>query len=133
MTEFKSHPALVSVSTEKLYDYLTNLERFRESLPEQVTNYRTDGDSCSFTIQGMADISLTITEKIPYETVVFNNSLEKPFPFSLHFDIAHTGTDACRVTVAFRGELNPMLAMIAKGPLQNFVNLVAEKLGRAKI
>ncbi len=133
MTEFTSHPAPVMGSSEKLYNYLTDLERFRESLPEQVTNYRTQGDSCSFTIQGMADISLTIISKTPFESVVFNNTTEKPFPFSLHFDITHTGTDASRVTVSFRGELNPMLAMIAKGPLQNFVNLVAERLSRLSI
>ncbi len=133
MTEIKSHPAPVMVSNEKLFNYLTDLESFRDSLPEQVTNYRTEGDSCAFTIQGMADISLTITSKIPFESVVFSNIDGKPFPFSLHFEIEHTGTDASRVNVSFRGELNPMLAMIAKGPLQNFVNLVAERLTRLSL
>ena len=129
MTELSSNPAKVSKSSEELFVYLTNLERFHDSLPEQVTHYRVEGDTCSFTIQGMADLTLKITQKEPFRKVVFSNAHDKPFPFRLIFDIeAGSSEQECKVVVSFAGELNPMLAMLAKGPLQNFVELVATRL-----
>lgn len=131
MTTISSSKTLVNQSADQLFNYLTDLERFRNSLPEQVTNYRVEGNSCSFTIQGMADLSLTITQAIPFEKVVFSNANPKPFPFALVFDFTALTPQTCQLVVTFQGDLNPMLLMMAKGPLQTFVNMVAQKIATA--
>lgn len=128
MTSISSNKAPVRRSAHYLFSYLTDLERFRSSLPEQVTNYKVEGNRCSFTIQGMADLSLEITQAIPTEKVVFSNTSPKPFPFHLKFDIASLNDESCEVMVTFEGDLNPMILMMAKAPLQTFVNMVAQKL-----
>jgi hypothetical protein len=128
MTSISSSKTLVNQSADHLFTYLTDLERFRSSLPEQVTNYKVEGNRCSFTIQGMADLSLEITQAIPFEKVIFSNASAKPFPFALVFDIAALTDQSCQVMVTFEGDINPMLLMMAKGPLQTFVNMVAQKL-----
>jgi hypothetical protein len=128
MTSISSNKTMVNQLDSYVYSYLTDLERFRNSLPEQVTNYKVDGNRCSFTIQGMADLSLEITESIPTEKVVFSNANPKPFPFHLTFDLTALTDNSSQVVVTFNGDLNPMILMMAKGPLQTFVNMVAQKL-----
>ncbi|MDK2910092.1 MAG: hypothetical protein PWR20_1659 [Bacteroidales bacterium] len=125
--EVKSTPHLVNRPATELYARLTDLSRFGHSLPPQVTNFHTEGDTCSFTIQGMADITLNITHKTPNH-IIYSNSSEKPFPFHLHFYLEEEDLQSTRLTVAFEGELNPMLAIMARGPLQNFVNMVVDKI-----
>lgn len=125
--EVKSSPHLVHQPTAELHARLTDLSRFGSSLPPQVTRYQVEGDTCSFTIQGMADISLHISRKDP-DHITYSSLSEKPFPFHLHFLLSEEDEQTCWLTVAFVGELNPMLAMMARGPLQNFVDMVAERL-----
>jgi hypothetical protein len=126
--EVKSNPQLVHLPLEALYARLTDLGSFGHSLPPQVTHFRAEGDSCSFTIQGMADISLRITTKKP-DHITYSSISEKPFPFHLHFYLEEEDSQTCRLTVVFEGDLNPMMTMMARGPLQNFVNMVSEKIG----
>ncbi|MGC8865280.1 MAG: hypothetical protein ACP5O2_06100 [Bacteroidales bacterium] len=125
--EVKSTPHLVHRSAAELHARLIDLSRLGSSLPPQVTRYQVNGDTCSFTIQGMADISLYISRKDP-DHVTYSSLSDKPFPFHLHFWLSEEDEQTCALTVVFEGDLNPMLAMMARGPLQNFVNLLAQKL-----
>ncbi len=125
--EVKSNPQLVHLPLEELYVRLTDLGRFGHSLPPQVTHFQVKGDTCSFTLQGMADISLRITTKDPNH-ITYSSTSDKPFAFHLHFYLEEEDTQTSRLTVEFQGDLNPMMAMMARGPLQNFVNAVSEKI-----
>lgn len=127
MTIIKSNRETIPASTESIYNLLANYHNFNELLPEQVTNWKVSGDTCSFTIKGMADISLKISHLQPFSQVIYSSMNPNPFPFDLVFNIeADMGQGL--VTCEFRGELNAMLQMLAKSPLQNFVNMVVERL-----
>ncbi|MDO9512610.1 MAG: hypothetical protein Q7J34_12680 [Bacteroidales bacterium] len=129
MTIIESKIQQTDCNAQELYVKLSDFNQFREVLPEQVENFISDTDTCSFTIKGMADVSLRISEKIPNSKVSYSNIVDKPFPFSLVFNINQSEEDSkCTVQVSFHGELNPMLAMMAKGPLTHFVNSIAEKI-----
>lgn len=125
--EVKSTPQLVHIPMAALHAQLTDFHHFGHSLPPQVINYRVEGDTCSFTLQGLADISLHIFRKDP-DHIIYSNTADKPFPFHLHFFLYPEDENTCQLMVAFEGDLNPMLALIVRGPLQNFVNLLAEKI-----
>ena len=73
-------PAKVNHSIDKVYDFLTSFNNFEPLMPEQITNWKSDNNSCSFTIQGMADISLTFGEKVPKSFVkLFTRNHLLPF------------------------------------------------------
>lgn len=124
--EVKSTPQLIHRPAIELYARLTDLKSFGSSLPPQVTHFKVEGDTCSFTIQGMADISLHISRKDP-DHITYSSLSQKPFPFHLHFLLSEEDEQTCWLTVVFEGDLNPMLALMARGPLQNFVDIVAER------
>lgn len=129
--EVKSTLSLVHLSLADLHARLCDLNNFRHALPPQVSHFRVEGDTCSFSLQGLADITLQLTLKAP-EHIVYASLAEKPFPFHLHFYLEEEDPQTSRVTVEFNAELNPMMALMARGPLQNFVNLVAEKLAEIR-
>ncbi|HNQ60216.1 MAG TPA: hypothetical protein PK028_06375 [Bacteroidales bacterium] len=128
MMNLKSNTIEVRHCPEDLFAYLTDLNRLQQALPPQVINYHVEGDACSFTIEGMTDISLLISMKIPYTRVVYSNAVDKPFSFSLVFDISPAAENKSMVSVAFEARANSFLSGILKKPMQNFVDLVSQKL-----
>ncbi|HAL65058.1 MAG: hypothetical protein XD81_1045 [Bacteroidetes bacterium 38_7] len=124
----KSNQIEIKRSPEFIYTYLTDLNRLQHAFPQQIINFRVEGDACSFTIQGMADVSLLISVKQPNSKVVYSNAKDKPFPFSLFVDILPANENNSMVSVGFEAKTNPFLTGILKNPMENFVNLMVQKL-----
>ncbi|HAQ64849.1 MAG TPA: hypothetical protein DCR43_03200 [Bacteroidales bacterium] len=75
----------------------------------------------------MADISLKISQRLPNTQVIYSSLNASPFSFELVFNIEANSLSSF-ITCEFRGDLNPMLQMLAKAPLQNFVNMILDRL-----
>jgi hypothetical protein len=128
MSEFKSDPVTINTTDKAIYSFLGNFNNFGQLMPEQVVNWQSTEDSCSFTIKGMADLAMIMDRKTEYSQVSYASAGDSPFPFSLTFTIDdHGGTDA-EVSALLDARLNPMVKMMASRPLQNFVNLLVGKL-----
>ncbi|MBT3173286.1 MAG: hypothetical protein HN336_00430 [Lentimicrobiaceae bacterium] len=123
-------PAKINHSIDRVYDFLTNFNNFEPLMPEQITNWKSDNNSCSFTIQGMADISLTFGEKVPKSFVKLVPLGKVPFSFSLGLKIIEDN-DSTIVKIEVDADLNPMMAMMAKRPLENLVNVMASNINEA--
>lgn len=126
--ELKSDTRPVHAPAEELYGFLTDFNHFEHLLPEQVSNWEASTNRCSFTIEGLPPITLTMGETKPNEMVTYLPDGHAPVDFSLTFHIEDNDEGGSRCTVTLNADLNPMLSMMAKRPLQNFVDLVAEKL-----
>ncbi len=96
-------------------------------MPEQVTNWKSTNESCSFTIQGMADLAMKMGERTEFSKVIYVSDGNKPFAFDLNTDINANG-DNSETQIILNADLNPMLKMMASRPLQNFVNMLVNKL-----
>lgn len=123
---FSSEWLTIEASTERVFAMACDMECFGSLLPEQIENWKTTGDSCSFTIKGMADITLQFAEKQPYSLVSLQPSGKAPFPFSLELHIAEEH-EKSKVKVRLEADLNPLLSMMASRPLQNLVDTMAQK------
>lgn len=123
-------PATINQSIDKVYDFLTNFNNFEPLMPEQITNWKSDNDSCSFTIQGMADINLEFGEKTPNSLVKLVPVGKVPFKFSLILKLSDSDNKTV-VNVDVDAALNPMMAMMAKRPLENLVNVMAGNINEA--
>lgn len=123
---FSSEWMPLEAPQEQVFAMACSLERFGLLLPEQIENWRTDGDSCSFTIKGMADITLRITEKQPHSLVRLQPSAKAPFPFSIDLNVAEEQGKS-KVRVCLEADLNPLLSMMASKPLQNLVDTMAQR------
>ena len=115
-----------SKSEQEFYAVVSDMRNIPALLPEQAVNVQADEDNLSFTVQGMGSIALRVSQRITYSLVQLVPVGKTPFPFVLSIKIAGLGNN-CRVMYEIDAELNPLMAMMAKRPLQNLVNMMAEK------
>jgi carbon monoxide dehydrogenase subunit G len=127
MTRIESEKVLIKKPAKDIYDFLGNFNNFQKLMPEQVTNWQSTEDECSFTIAGMASLGMKIQERQPNKLIRVMRHGKAPFDFFLNCDIDEKGED-CEVKLSFDADLNPMLKMMAEKPLTNFLNLLVHKL-----
>lgn len=115
-----------SKSEQEFFGVVSDMCNIPALLPEQAINVNADKDNLSFTVQGMGSIALRVSQRITYSLVQLVPVGKVPFPFILNIKIAGLGNN-CRVMYEIDAEMNPLMAMMAKRPLQNLVNMMAEK------
>ena len=115
-----------SKSEQEFFGIVSDIRNIPALLPEQAINVQANEDNLSFTVQGMGSIALRVSQRITYSLVQLVPVGKVPFPFVLSIKIAGLGNN-CRVMYEIDSELNPLMAMMAKRPLQNLVDLMAEK------
>jgi carbon monoxide dehydrogenase subunit G len=119
----------VSVNTDinKVFDFLADFNNFEHLMPDQVSDWKSDADSCSFSVKGMGKVGMKYAKKespVLIEMVPYGKS---PISFSLKIKLTEQdgGTKASGEVDA---DLNPMLAMMAKRPLENLINEITSRL-----
>lgn len=115
-----------SKSEQEFFALMSDMRNIPALLPEQAINVQADEDNISCTVQGMGSIALRVSQRITYSLIQLVPIGKVPFPFVLSIKIAGLGNN-CRVMYEVDAELNPLMAMMAKRPLQNLVNMMAEK------
>lgn len=124
----KSEPVTINRPEAEIFAFITDFNNFGHLMPEQVVNYQSQTDSCSFEIKGLAALGLRIIEKTPYSKVMMKGEGKLPFDFSFIYS-SHTITDnSAEIVLSVDADMNPFMAMMAASPLQNFVNMLAAKL-----
>ena len=127
MTRLESDPVTVPKTSKEVFDFLSDFNNYERLMPEQVTDWKSTPEECSFTISGMASLGMKMKEKNPPTSVIIERNGKAPFDFVLSGFLADvpSGTE---VKLVFDADLNPMLKMMASKPLTNFLNLLASKL-----
>ncbi len=122
----------INASRKKVFEFLSDFNNYEKLMPEQIINWKSDADSCSFTVKGMADLSLKFDEKKPYESINISPNGKVPFSFSLLVILKEDSLNEQKTVAGIDvdANLNPMLAMMAKKPLENLVNTMAENMNK---
>jgi len=131
MTKIESNPLNIQTSATNIFAYLSDFNNFGKLMPPQISNWQSTTDTCSFTIQNMATLAMRIKEKTAPTKLVITSEPPSPFPFDLICELSELPDNACCSTIRLNADMNPMLAMMAKSPLQNFVNLLNEQLKKS--
>jgi carbon monoxide dehydrogenase subunit G len=128
---FRSHKVDLPVPVEKVYLFLYDLNNLRQMMPEQVINWQSTEDSCSFDIKGMAHISLIRGETLPNRQVRIKSLPENPIEIEIRSNLERITENQTSATVELTADLSPMLQLMVSGPLQNLVNIMADRLKEA--
>lgn len=127
MTEFVSERTTISAKPSEIYNFLNDFTNFEHLMPEQIKNWKADQDQCSFTIEGMADLSMRIASRKPHSNIHIVADGKNPVDYTLDIFIFEK-LPSSEVEIAFIADLNPFVKMMASKPLQNFVDMLAQKL-----
>ncbi|MFM8432015.1 MAG: SRPBCC family protein [Bacteroidota bacterium] len=127
MTRIESEKVMVAKSAKEIYEFLSDFNNFEKLMPEQVTNWNSSTEECSFTVAGMASLGMKLIEKNPFSLIKAGKHGNAPFDFMLSCHINEKGNQS-EVGLVFEADLNPMLKMMAERPLTNFINMLVNKM-----
>ena len=128
---FKSDWAKNRRSEKELFEYIGDMNNMPSVLPEQVVNVTADYDNLSFTIQGMGSVALRVNKREPNKFIQLVPEGKVPFQFALNIYIRGGELSECYFEID--AQLNPLMQMMASRPLQNLVNMMAEKVENGEL
>lgn len=124
----ESGKVTVQKSAEYLFESLSDVRNFEKLMPENIAKFEVTGeDSFIFGLKGMPEIKLRMKEKNPSSKVVLGAASDK-LPFTLSGNINAVSETSSEVQLAFKGEFNPMMAMMIKGPISKFIETLASNM-----
>lgn len=119
----------VNSSDEKIYKFLTDFNNFKELIPEdKIKDWESAEDSCSFTVDMVGKTGFKIVEKNPYKLVKLTNLEDTPYNFFFWVQLKSVNENETAVKLTMDVELNAMMAMMAKKPLQEFLDKLVDQV-----
>ncbi len=128
MTTITSQNKKIAASAETIYAFLSDFNNLQELMPDKVVNWSSTQNSCAFTIDGMAHLNMAFGKNIENEKVEMISEGKNPFNYDLSTIISKVNDSTSDVYIIFNADMNAMLAMMAKKPLQNFVDILVDRL-----
>ncbi|HEY8366933.1 MAG TPA: SRPBCC family protein [Bacteroidia bacterium] len=119
MLELKTEKESVNASASEVFAYLSDMNNFKDMLPNSATDWQATSENCSFKIGGMAKIGLQYKSKTPNSRIDMNSYGDVMFPYDLAIIIEENGA-GCLVHMDFKGDVNPFMKMMVEAPLKNF-------------
>ena len=120
----------INISDSQLFEKLTTIENFKKIMPENISKFEIiNNETLIFSLKGMPAIKLIMGEKNSPSKIVMNSS-ESKIIFSLTANIQKIDNDSCNFELEFNGDLNPMIQMMVKSPLQSFINDLSNNISR---
>lgn len=116
-------------SEEKLYAFVTNFNNFQNLIPEdKIKNWQSDGDSCSFTIDGIGSAGLKIIEREPCKLVKITSEGSSPVNFLMWIQLKQVSENDTRIKITIDPQVNMMMMTMVKKPLKEFVDMLADRM-----
>lgn len=128
MTRIESKHVDIARPPQDVYAFLQDMNNFQQLLPqERISDWKSDGTSCSFKVAGAATIGLQLDGGTAPDHVRLKSTDKSPFPFTLdvHLKGAEGRTQAYQV---FEADLNPFIKMMVESPLRNLFDHIADKM-----
>ncbi len=119
----------VEKPAKEVFTFFSDLNNFKEIMPENIQKFEVDGDSFLFGLPGMPEIRLVLKEKTEFSNITLGAASSK-LPFTLAADINEIAENKTEIQLNFNGDFNPMMAMMIKKPLTKFVDTLTENIGK---
>lgn len=133
MLTIESKSAIARGSQKAVFDFIADFRNFSGLLPqERLNDLEISRETIRFSLPGLGKVGLVIREKKPYSELIISATEDSTADFNFSIFIRESGTDRSEVKMNLQANLNMFLEMVAKGPLQQFVDLVVDKLGEVE-
>jgi len=125
--EISSSTATVDQSTEMLFSKLSQVDTYKQLMPEGAVFTAINDNQFRFKLGGLPEIGLSISEKQPNESIVLKSSSDK-ISFSLRGQMTEVLSGQTDIQLHFEGNFNPMMAMLVKKPLTEFMESLVSNM-----
>jgi hypothetical protein len=133
ISRFNSRTAGLTCTGEEFYNFITDLRNFGQFIPAgSVSQWEADESSCTFSMTPMGEVMLKITSTTPFSAVSFSGVVLVTTEFVLQVSIAAGDAGRAEVKLMMESELNPMLKVMATGPIERFLEILVTEMENFK-
>jgi len=128
--QLESPKVTVNQTSEYIFRNLCEVRNFEKLMPDTIAKFEVlSDDSFVFGLSGMPEIKLKLNEKIEFSKVILGAASDK-LPFTLTATIEALSETSSAVQLHFKGEFNPMMAMMIKGPISKFIETLVQNMNK---
>jgi carbon monoxide dehydrogenase subunit G len=121
----------IESTDERIYNFLTDFNNFKEFIPaDKLQNWQADETTCRFSISPLGETGVQIIEKEPYKLIKIAGIDDSQFDFKLWVQLKQKEENDTRIKLTLEADLNPMFQMMAKKPLQEFLDKLVDQLSK---
>lgn len=134
MSKFESKIKVVKGSPRAIYEFLADMSRLRQALPEQLAqgDMEVSADECAFTVDKLGRVAVSVAERTPFSTVRYAMKAAVPVGIDLYVQIkeapVETPEPESRIKVSLVADIPMMLKPLLGSKLQQVVDNLAETL-----
>lgn len=126
--KFSSNEQSLNAPVERVFNLCGNYKNLCTYLPPQVTDFEANEDSCTFSIQNMVKVTLSVAEKVEFERIVYVASNDKNIPISLSFFFKNMDVNSSTMKIEMELDVPFFLRSMVNEPLEKFIQLMSEKI-----
>jgi len=126
--QLKSKTGLINQPIDKVFEYLSDLNNYRELLPaDKISDWDSDTESCSFKIKGAASIGFQRKSTEPFNRINLISGDKSPIDFDLSI-ILNEQDGSTKGHMEFESNVNPFLRMMIEKPLKNLFEYMVDEM-----
>ena len=131
MSQYESSVKCIPYSQERVYaklEDLNNLEALKDKLPkDKIQEFAYDHDQVTIEIAPIGKVTIKIIEREAPKCIKFE-AVGSPIPMNLWIQIIPDGSEASKMRVVAKAELNIMLRGMIEKPLKEGLEKIADTL-----
>jgi len=129
MLKLTSKSGIARGKQEVVYNYVSDFRNFANLLPaDKLEDIEIKERSMLFTLAGLGKVGLKIAAQHPFSQLVVDAIEGTAADFTFRINIAEDKPHTSVVNIELEANLNMFIEMMAKGPLQKFLDLMIDKM-----
>jgi carbon monoxide dehydrogenase subunit G len=129
MTNFESSTKTILADRKQVFEFLSDISNFATLVPEgKVRDFESGRDYARFHVDGLGEVGIRIVSENPFDTITFGSEGSVPFKFSLQVNLSGTDPGLTVMNLSMEADLNVMMKMMARKPLEEGIEMVASRL-----
>ena len=129
MAKIESKIGNIVNSDSKIYEFLSDFNNFEQLIPaDKVKDWTSDGESCSFTVDGIGSAGLRIIEKEEFKLIKISSEGKSPISFLMWIQLKQVEKNDTKVKITVDPQVNIALMGMVKKPLKEFADMLIDRL-----
>ena len=121
----ESPKVVIEKSSQIVFDFLKDVKNFESLMPVNISKFELINDEIFlFALSGMPEIMLK-KKYLDSPNIIVLEAEGGKLDFSLTAYIKDISKDESEVYLNFKGDFNPMMTMMIKGPISKFIETLA--------
>lgn len=129
--QLESKIGTIKKPEKEIFEYLINFKNFEKFIqPDKLKNWYAEEESCRFSVDMAGEIEMSIINKEPNKTIKISGQTKaQPIEFLFWIQLKEVAENNTKIKLTVRAELPMMVKMMAKKPLQEAIDALADRIG----